>query len=69
MIERYMDEAGIKGASVESLRHTFGTHHAARGTDLRTIQKVMGHKDSRTTETYIYLAKHVISQEMEENSL
>lgn len=42
MIERYMDEAGIKGASVESLRHTFGTHHAARGTDLRTIQKVMG---------------------------
>jgi integrase/recombinase XerD len=69
MVQKYMDEAGIKGASVESLRHTFGTHHAAKGTSLKTIQEVMGHQDSRTTEVYISLARQIRRTELEENSL
>lgn len=69
MVQKYMDLAGIKGASVESLRHTFGTHHAAKGTSLKTIQEVMGHQDSRTTEIYISLARQIKRQELEENTL
>ncbi len=69
VIEKYMGKAGIKGASVHSLRHTFGTHHAAKGTSIKTIQKVMGHKDSRTTEVYLELAKDILAKEVEENAL
>jgi site-specific recombinase XerD len=69
MVQKYMDNAGVKGASVESLRHTFGTHHAAKGTSLKTIQEVMGHRDTRTTEIYISLARRMSQTELEENSL
>jgi site-specific recombinase XerD len=56
-------------ASVESLRYTFGTHHAARGTSLKTIQEVMGHQDCRTAEIYIKLARQIKHKELEENAL
>jgi integrase len=36
------------------LRHTFGTHCAARGIDLRRIQAWMGHADIQTTMRYLH---------------
>jgi site-specific recombinase XerD len=56
VIGKYFEIAGIGNASVNSLRHTFGTLQVVKGTDLKTIQKVMGHKERRTTEIYLYLA-------------
>ena len=44
-VKKYLDEAGIKGASVHTLRHTMATHHVARGTDLKTLQETLGHAD------------------------
>lgn len=35
-----------------SLRHSFGTWHAERGTPIRTIMALMGHKDIKTTLRY-----------------
>ena len=69
MVQKYMGAAKIKSASVESLRHTFGAHHAARGTSLKTIQEVMGHKDIRTTEIYLTLAKQLYRKELEMKAL
>jgi integrase/recombinase XerD len=69
MVQKYLNQAGIHGASVHSLRHTFGTHQAARGTSLKTIQEVMGHKDIRTTEIYVSLANQMMRRELEENTL
>src|SRR3990170_3027080 len=43
LMKKYLDEADVRGASVHSLRHTFGTQHVARGTSLKTIQEAMGH--------------------------
>lgn len=68
-IMRYFRLAQILGASVHSLRHTFGVHHVAKGTSLKNLQEVMGHHDIRTTETYVPLAQEVKRREMEENAL
>ena len=41
------------------LRHTFGSHHAMRGTPLPQIQAWMGHADIATTMRYAHLAPSV----------
>lgn len=69
MLRKYLAKSGNNMASVSSLRHTFGAHHAIKGTSLETIQKVMGHKDSRSTSLYFSLAQEVRSREIRENAL
>lgn len=69
MIQKYLDLAGIKNASVESLRHTFAAHHVAKGTDIKTVQEILGHQDSRSTQIYFTMAQQLRQQELELNAL
>lgn len=69
IVKKYLDEADIKNASVHTLRHTFATHHVAKGTSLRTVQEALGHKDLKTTSTYVSLAREVMNKELQENAL
>lgn len=69
VVAKYARIAGIAGASVHSLRHTFGTQHAARGTTIKTLQEVMGHQDIRATEIYTHLAQEIMRKELQEHAL
>ncbi|OGG34756.1 hypothetical protein A2363_03305 [Candidatus Gottesmanbacteria bacterium RIFOXYB1_FULL_47_11] len=56
-IDRYFRIAGIEGAKVNDLRHTFIAHHLMAGTPITTLSKLVGHKRLSTTERYLELIK------------
>ena len=55
--------AGIrKPVTIHSLRHSFATHLLENGTNIRVIQRLLGHRSVRSTEIYTHVAANYVRE-------
>lgn len=53
ILKQYKEEANIdKDLTPHTLRHSFAVHLVQKGTDIRTVQQILGHTDIASTMLY-----------------
>lgn len=64
VVKQLASKAGIDNKRVYThlIRHCAFTHLAEQGTDIRLIQRIAGHANSKTTDLYLHLSHNLISK-------
>lgn len=63
VLQRSLRKACVqKRVTLHTLRHSYDTHLLVAGTNLRMIQKLLGHNSSKTTEIYTHITDVQIAQ-------
>lgn len=67
MVRRSGQRAGLlKPLHPHALRHSFATHLLSSGTNLRTLQEMLGHESLQATEKYTHLGIDQLARTMED---
>jgi len=69
IIKKVCREAGLRGVSVRTLRHTFAVHSLAKGTTIETMQQALGLASPTSLEHYLDAARQVMNEELQRNAL
>lgn len=68
-LEKILNRAGIKGATMHTLRHTYATRCFEAGVDIKAISEQLGHKNVKTTyNIYVHLMDDTKEKEIDKLS-
>lgn len=70
VVDKYLEQANLKGYSVHKLRHTAATLMYQYGNvDIRALQEILGHESVATTQIYTHIQDEQLKNAVNNNPL